>query len=681
MEPQATTDRITTEYAARIAATVRARLGYAIAAFPATLAATGLVELREHPDRIPAFLGLFVYSLLIGSAAILFVRRQGTSPRGVVGAVTGFGVALIFGGALYHIVAPGQLELFALALIFVMTGLLLLLSAGGWSQTAIAAAAVLAIMAAVGAGVPSVVQPGVVVIGVAILAVFTVVGAAQLDHYRFGLFRAEEMLRQREGRFRSLVQHSTDITLVVDEQSAVSWVSPSIEPLVGYTPEELIGEPMLNYVHPDDLGMVLERFQALLPTPGVDTPAEFRVRHKNGSWIYLEAKAINLLSDPFVQGIVAHLRDVTARRSAEEAQRVEAEVAAALAKVGQELIAAASQPVVLDRLCQLTAELLDCDSSATFMLDPEDEVIVPVAQFGATAEQWESVRPLRVPRVERSAVLAGLERSAVVQVDHIDFSEGESVRALAAAYGIRRTLYLALRRGSDLIGYHTASRRRDEPFSDTQERTGRGIAHLGSLALENARLVEQLERANQLKSEFVATMSHELRTPLAVVIGYVDLLLDEAFGPLAPQQIETLNRTNTNARELLDLINAILDLSRLESGRLPIDLSEVRIADLMADIEAETEAVRSKPGVGFETTIDPALSVIRTDPSKLKVILKNLIGNAAKFTSKGGIAVDVVEDNDGIEFRVKDTGIGIAPSAQQIIFEPFRQADGAISAT
>jgi len=127
-------------------------------------------------------------------------------------------------------------------------------------------------------------------------------------------------------------------------------------------------------------------------------------------------------------------------------------------------------------------------------------------------------------------------------------------------YGFGQGMYVALRHGDELIGVHTAARRTPTRFTPQQERIFRGIGQLASLALEHARVVEELERANRLKYDFVATMSHELRTPLNVIMGYSDLLLEGEFGELAQEPVEILRRIDNSARQLLELINATLDV-------------------------------------------------------------------------------------------------------------------------
>ncbi len=356
-------------------------------------------------------------------------------------------------------------------------------------------------------------------------------------------------------------------------------------------------------------------------------------------------------------------------------QQEEAQIAAALARIGHEMISLLDTPLLLDRLCQLTTEVLDCEASHTILWRPEDDSFVPVAAYGWSAERWEALRLLVLPRDLMAATLGPLEENEVNQQRMADLPD-PGLQMLGRELGLNFAMGMALRRGKQMIGFHSACRlRRKDPFTPQQERIARGMAQLASLALENARLVEQLGRASRLKSDFVATMSHELRTPLNVIVGYNDLLLDGAFGTVTPEQSEPLLRIENSAYQLLDLINTTLDVSRLEAGRLPINLEEVEPAALLREIDAETRDLQKRHGIQFTWSIPPVLPLLRTDPMKLKIVLKNLIGNAVKFTEHGTVTINAADTGGSVEFHVIDTGIGIAPETQQVIFEPFRQAD------
>jgi signal transduction histidine kinase len=344
------------------------------------------------------------------------------------------------------------------------------------------------------------------------------------------------------------------------------------------------------------------------------------------------------------------------------------------------LIASLDTPTVLDRLCQLTTEVLACDNSYTVLWDPTANVYTPTAGWGNPPEWKEAFRMVQFPRAQLADLQERLAHEQVVQLDTAAWQHLPG-RGLARQYGITQVLCAALWRGEELIGFQVACYRgRQQPFTPQQKRIVQGIAQIGSLALENARLLEQAERANRLKSDFLATMSHELRTPLHIIMGYTDLLLDNTFGDLLQEQADVLQRVGKSARELLELITTLLDVSRLEAGRLPVEVREAHLPELMDELEAEAkELLRGKSQLSFVWRVAPELPVLRTDRMKLKVVLKNLLGNAVKFTEQGSIAVDVHPFDGGVAFSITDTGIGIAPEALPEIFEMFRQGDSGTS--
>jgi len=185
-----------------------------------------------------------------------------------------------------------------------------------------------------------------------------------------------------------------------------------------------------------------------------------------------------------------------------------------------------------------------------------------------------------------------------------------------------------------------------------------------------ARLVTALEQANRIKSEFVSTMSHELRTPLNVIMGYTDMLADPDY----TEPAFALERIRYANHELLELIDATLDLNRLESGRDEPQIDDVSLGDLWRELRAEFDTLTTHAGTPIHWHVDGG-ATLRTDRRKLKIILKNLVGNAVKFTPEGSIDVRARDDGGTCVVEVRDTGIGIAAEALPSIFEMFQQVD------
>lgn len=203
-------------------------------------------------------------------------------------------------------------------------------------------------------------------------------------------------------------------------------------------------------------------------------------------------------------------------------------------------------------------------------------------------------------------------------------------------------------------------------------------AATADLAEQNTRLQWQsreLEKANRLKSEFLASMSHELRTPINALIGYASLMLDRIYGDLTPRQEEGLNRIQGAAQHLLALINDILDLAKIEAGRMPLHLDDVTLGDIIQEISQQMEPLVKKRSLTFTVEMPSKDVMLHTDRTKVKQILLNLLSNAVKFTHHGGIWVTVSRDEEDLRFDVRDTGIGIRASDLESIWEDFRQVD------
>ncbi len=359
------------------------------------------------------------------------------------------------------------------------------------------------------------------------------------------------------------------------------------------------------------------------------------------------------------------------RDSAVNAQLVEARVAEALARVAREMIEAVDRPELVERMCSVTAEVLECDSAHAFLREAESDVYAAAAAHGEEPENWQLLRLEQFSRADVEEVASSLDGAGATEL-----GEGNALRVELEDVGISRSLFMPLMRGNELAGVlHAGDRRREDPFSEEQRRIARGIAYLASMTIAHARVRRDLEQANQVKAHFVATLSHELRNPITAIQGYNMLLQEGLSGPLNAEQEDIVRRSDRCARELNGLITATLDLSRFDTKRVPVDLETVRVAAFLEEISREIVSPRPE-SLRLHWRIDQPETTVRTDPLKLKMIVRNLATNAIKFTERGTVGVTIAERDGGIEIRVEDSGIGIAADQLPKLFEPFSQVHG-----
>jgi signal transduction histidine kinase len=247
--------------------------------------------------------------------------------------------------------------------------------------------------------------------------------------------------------------------------------------------------------------------------------------------------------------------------------------------------------------------------------------------------------------------------------------------------GIRAVLAVPMVREGELIGCLVVTRNRPGEFTADAIELLRTFATQSALAIQNARLFREielksreLEAASRHKSEFLANMSHELRTPLNAIIGFSEVLRERLFGELNDKQDEYMKDIHASGQHLLSLINDILDLSKIEAGRMELEIAAFH---LPTAIENALTLVRERAGrrsLTLQATVDERLGEVHGDARKVKQVLLNLLSNAIKFTPEGGRVEVRAASVDGLaEISVRDTGVGIAPEDQGVVFEEFRQ--------
>src|SRR5256712_5891920 len=378
-------------------------------------------------------------------------------------------------------------------------------------------------------------------------------------------------------------------------------------------------------------------------------------------------------------GVVSILRNVTdLRRATEEIEENYRKMRVAEVQARTEsdrlnlIIDSVADPIVVT----------DAGGATSLMNEPAERLFTIPQKASAIEQRW-----VQANDAHFSSFIAGMLVSAdqrrVGEIGLVDPKGGENMPVEAIAgqilseHGELTAVLTILYDPPEAIEkgklYEQLKQASDELERKVQAATA-DIAHQNELLRRQA---IELEQASALKSQFLANMSHEFRTPLNAMLGYTSMLLQGVGGPIEAPVKRQLGRIESNGRHLLTIINEILDISRIEAGRMPLQISSFRIPELVAEVKAELEPiiVRSKLSVTLNVARD--LPSLFTDRQKVKQILLNLLSNALKFTHHGAVTISAHADKRDriVQLSVTDTGIGIAPSDQEKIFEDFRQLD------
>ncbi len=385
---------------------------------------------------------------------------------------------------------------------------------------------------------------------------------------------------------------------------------------------------------------------------------------------------IDLLKTFADQAVIAieNVRLVNETREALEQQTATAEVLQVISSSPTDV-----QPV-FDAIAERAMTL--CEARIGGVTRFEEGLVHLVAYHGVSQEAAEAMRaafPMKPGQdsISARAVATGAPAQIADVMADPDYAQKDAARRA----GFRSNLAVPMLREGQVVGSIVVCRAEVGDFPQAKIKLLRTFADQAVIAIENVRLFNeiqdkshQLEIANQHKSEFLANMSHELRTPLNAIIGFSEVLLERMFGELNEKQDDYLKDIFTSGKHLLSLINDILDLSKIEAGRMELDLGDFEATEAIANAMTLVRERAQTHGIALCLEASDALGEIRADERKFKQILLNLLSNAVKFTPDGGkVTVRAALVSDNIEVAVQDTGVGISAEDQLVVFDEFKQ--------
>ncbi len=487
---------------------------------------------------------------------------------------------------------------------------------------------------------------------------------------------AVRALEQSEGRFRSLIENALDVIVVIRNDGSIGYESPSVQRMLGYRVEDLLGQNGLQFVHPDDFAAASGAFGHLLQNPGSTYSVELRVRHVDGSWHTVQAMAHSLIHDPAVAGIVVNFRDVTEHKAAEEA----------LAKYRRHLEKAVEERTIRlkDLDGQLQKEAID-RQQAEKELKIKDSAITSSINAIAIGDLQGNLTYvnnafLSLWGYEDQSDIVGRPATQFLKL------ERKALLLLSALAEKQSWIGELIARRSDgaVFDVHiSASIVRDafdEPICfmasllDITE-SKQAQAKLQGLYERERELRQQLEDEMRKRMEFTRALAHELKTPLTPVVMSGQILASQLTDQTHLRVARNICRGAANLNSRID---ELLDLAKGEIGILQISPERLCLPDLLRDAAEEAAPIPASRGQYFTTALpehDLAdLPPVFADGARVKQIILNLLNNAFKFTPEGGrIALGAHSDGANVVIQVSDTGPGMGNEEQDSVFDPYHR--------
>ncbi|MBN1537390.1 MAG: PAS domain S-box protein [Anaerolineales bacterium] len=542
--------------------------------------------------------------------------------------------------------------------------------------------------------------------------------------------KAEKDLRESQQRYQTLALASPVGIFHADNSGKTTYVNPTWCQMAGISADEALGLGWLKAVHPEDRAMIetnwIKNTQAQSPSG-----ADYRFIHPDGSIVWVVGQAVpEKNAEGEVIGYVGTITDITERKQTEKAlQRAIVSERAALAetKTIHSANLALSHSLDLDEILELLldhlSQIVPYDHAAVMLLDNNNQLTVYAMRGYTIRSDTLPIGNLRFDASINPVVESVIENSRCLSVDdtrqYPDWKYPFGIPSGISWMGV------PLIAGGQVLGLYSLNKTSPGFFTKEYQELAETIAAQAAIAIQNAKLhkelqayasdleqrvsdrtaelakrvsevenlntsmvklmedlqsaLEKAESADRLKSAFLATMSHELRTPLNSIIGFSGILLQKMVGPLSDEQEKQLKMVQDSARHLLELINDVLDISKIEADQLVISCEPF---DMQTAIQKSIDKIRpmaEKKGLAFTSDISPQIGEISADRRRVEQILLNLLNNAVKFTEQGEVHLECQIENDRVVTRVKDTGIGIKAEDFSTLFKPFRQINTGIS--
>jgi PAS domain S-box-containing protein len=490
--------------------------------------------------------------------------------------------------------------------------------------------------------------------------------------------KSEEALAKSEADLRALFSSLEDIVLVYDQDGRYVRIAPTNPSHLIKPSEELLGRLIHDVFQKDTADRFLDEIKQTLES-GQPRQLEYDLIVENETYWFLAN-----LSKLDENNVFWVARDITERKKAEEAIRRRNEYLAASAEIGKLVTSTLDLNSIFARTVNLINERFGFYHAGIFIVEETGfNAVLREATGEAGQEMKERKHTLQVN--DKSIVgKVALDGQPVV-VNDVKANPLHKLNPLLPE--TRAEAAIPLRIGNRIIGAIDIQAKTTNAFTEDEISVLQTLADQVAVAIDNARSFElsqeavmEMREIDRLKSQFLANMSHELRTPLNSIIGFSRVIIKGIDGPVTELQQQDLTAIYNSGQHLLGLINDILDLSKIEAGKMELAFDEVNIADITSSVLSTMSGIIKDKPIEMKRVIEPDLPTVRADTIRIRQVMINLLSNATKFTDEGSIVVDVrlktgTTGRNEVMVSVTDTGPGISKQDQTKLFQPFSQVD------
>jgi signal transduction histidine kinase len=354
----------------------------------------------------------------------------------------------------------------------------------------------------------------------------------------------------------------------------------------------------------------------------------------------------------------------------------------ALGEISRTVSSTLDLETVLINIVQHAVQLSGADTGTIYEIDEETQTFMPSINFGMSDEMIRVLSESKLRVGDDTVIGQAALRKSPKQIPDLKNISNYPLSSIIED-GFRALLALPLLRKDRLIGGLIVRRKAPGEFPASVVEMLQTFAAQSVVAIHNAQLFSEIEEkgkeleiANRHKSEFLANMSHELRTPLNAILGFTELIIDNIYGDVPDKILEVLERVEKNGLHLLNLINDVLDLSKIEAGRLKLSLNDYSMRGIIETAVISIEALALEKQLKLSVNIQEDIGQGHGDEQRISQVILNLVGNAIKFTDQGNVSIEAKRQNQDFIVSISDTGPGLSEEDQKKIFEEFRQADG-----